>query len=78
MNLKVRIVIFSILFLIGIALLVFFPYGSIFLFGTETLYSGVQTLLDKINKSDDLPFNKILFLTSFILTLINAIVLIIL
>ena len=53
-SLKTKIVLFSILFLIGIVLLIFFPYGSIFLFGTEVLYSGAQVILDKINKSTDL------------------------
>lgn len=76
-SLKTKSVLFSILFLIGIVLLIFFPYGSIFLLGTEVLYSGAQVILDKINKSTDLWFNKILLVVSICLTLINTVTLLI-
>ena len=72
---KIKFVIFSILLLIGIALLIVFPHASIFLFGTEILYSGAQVILDKINKSTDLWFNKILLIAGVCLTLINIVVL---
>lgn len=77
MKAKKKILLFSVFFIVGFALMCFFPQITVFFFGTEIIYSGAQTILDKVNKSEELWFNSMLLSVSVVLTVINVLIIII-